>query len=48
MQPLGHRDPFHEAPNAAVLLMFLPDAVWNSVVSDATDDFFMCYVLSQQ
>ena len=37
MRLLGQGNPFHEAPNTVLVLMLLPE-VWNSVVSDATED----------
>ena len=39
MRLLGHGNPFHEAPDETVIVLtLLPEAVWNSVVSVATED----------
>ena len=35
---LGHGNPFHDAPAKQFVRTFLPEAVWNSVVSVATGD----------
>ena len=48
MRLLYHGNPFHEAPRRTVIvLILLPEAVWNFVVSVANEDrlFFTCYEL---
>lgn len=38
VQLVGHRNPFQEAPHIICVLMVLLEAVWTSVVTDATDE----------
>ena len=38
MQPLGDGNPFLEASDYVLVLTLFPEAVWNSVVSVATED----------
>ena len=35
---LGHGNPFNDAPAKQFVRTFLPEAVWNSVVSVTTED----------
>jgi hypothetical protein len=43
---LDHGNPFHEAPEEQLIVpMLFPEAIWNSVVSVATEDRGFFYVL---
>jgi len=41
VQLIGHGNPFHEALDAVIMLMVLPETVWYSVVSDTADGRFL-------
>ena len=46
MRLLGDGNPFHEALDEVFVLILLPEAVWNSVVSFATEEtIFLRYML---